>query len=71
MSSDGIETGVYYPGLVWDHEAYRAHPNVRRDDTPLAREYTSRCLSLPVHPGLSTRDVERVAEALDRALLAS
>ena len=71
MSSDGIETGVYYPGLVWDHEAYRTHPNVRRDDTPLAREYTSRCLSLPVHPGLSTRDVERVAEALDRALLAS
>jgi dTDP-4-amino-4,6-dideoxygalactose transaminase len=71
MWSDGVDTGVYYPGLVWDHDAYRTHPNVHRDDTPLAREYTSRCLSLPVHPGLTTRDLERVAESLDRALLAS
>jgi len=71
MSSEGVDTGVYYPGLVWDHEAYRNHPNVHRDDTPLARECTARCLSLPVHPGLSTYDLERVAEALDHALLAS
>jgi perosamine synthetase len=71
MSSDGVDTGVYYPGLVWDHDAYRNHPNVHRDDTPLASEYTSRCLSLPVHPGLATRDLERVAESLNRALLDS
>jgi perosamine synthetase len=71
MSSDGVDTGVYYPGLVWDHDAYRNHPNVHRDDTPVARDRTSRCLSLPVHPGLSARDIERVAESLDRALRAS
>lgn len=71
MSSDGVDAGVYYPGLVWDHAAYRKHPNVHRDDTPLARECTTRCISLPVHPGLSTHDLERVAEALDRALSAS
>jgi perosamine synthetase len=71
MSSAGVDTGVYYPGLVWDHEAYRNHRNVHRDDTPLARECTTRCLSLPVHPGLSRRDLERVAGALDEALLAS
>ncbi len=71
MSSAGVDTGVYYPGLVWDHEAYRNHRNVHRDDTPLARECTARCLSLPVHPGLSRRDLERVADALDQALLAS
>ena len=71
MSSAGVDTGVYYPGLVWDHEAYRNHRNVHRDDTPLARECTTRCLSLPVHPGLSERDLERVAGALDQALLAS
>jgi len=70
MSSDGVDTGVYYPGLVWDHDAYRNHPNVHRDDTPVARDCTSRCLSLPVHPGLSARDIERVAESLDRALRA-
>ena len=71
MSSDGVDTGVYYPGLVWDHEAHRDHPNVLRDDTPVARDCTSRCLSLPVHPGLSARDLERVAESLDRALRSS
>jgi perosamine synthetase len=71
ISSDGIDTGVYYPGLVWEHEAYRDLPNVHRDDTPVARDYASRCLSLPVHPGLSRGDLERVAEALGRAVRAS
>jgi perosamine synthetase len=70
MSSDGIDTGVYYPGLVWDHDAYRDHPNVHRGDTPVARDFASRCLSLPVHPGLSTRDLERVAVSLERAIRA-
>jgi dTDP-4-amino-4,6-dideoxygalactose transaminase len=68
MSSAGIDTGVYYPGLVWDHSAYRDLPNLHRDDTPVALDCTTRCLSLPVHPGLSTGDIERVAEQLDRAL---
>jgi perosamine synthetase len=71
LSSDGVDAGVYYPRLVWDHDAYRDHPNVHRDDTPTARDYTSRCLSLPIHPGLGPGDLERVAEALDRALRAS
>jgi dTDP-4-amino-4,6-dideoxygalactose transaminase len=71
MSSDGVDAGVYYPGLVWEHSAYRDHPNVHRDNTPVARDSTSRCLSLPVHPGLSTSDIERVAETLHRALRAS
>ena len=71
LSSNGIDTGVYYPGLVWDHDAYRDHPNVHRDDTPKALEFTSRCLSLPIHPGLCPGDLERVAETLDRAVRAS
>jgi perosamine synthetase len=71
MSSAGIDTGVYYPGLVWDHSAYRDLPTVHRDDTPVALDCTTRCLSLPIHPGLSTSDIERVAEQLDRALRAS
>src|SRR3984893_104763 len=70
MSSEGVDTGVYYPALVWDHDAYRNHPNVNRDDTPVARDCTSRCLSLPVHPGLGAHDLERVAASLNRALLA-
>lgn len=71
MASDGVDTGVYYPGLVWDHDAYRDHPNVHRDDTPVARDCTSRCLSLPVHPGLGAHELERVAESLGRAIRAA
>jgi perosamine synthetase len=67
MSSAGVDAGVYYPGLVWDHDAYRHHANVHRDDTPVARNIASRCLSLPVHPGLSRHDLERVADTLTAA----
>jgi perosamine synthetase len=71
MASCGVDAGVYYPNLVWDHDAYRHHPNVHRDDTPVARDVASRCLSLPVHPGLSDHDLERVAETLSAAIRAA
>lgn len=71
MSAHGVDAGVYYPGLVWDHDAYRHHPNVHRDDTPKALGIASRCLSLPVHPGLSRGDLERVAETLAAAVRAA
>jgi perosamine synthetase len=71
MSSSGVDAGVYYPGLVWDHDAYRHHPNVHRDETPVARDFASRCLSLPVHPGLSSQDLERVADTLTAAVHAA
>jgi perosamine synthetase len=71
MSSNGVDAGVYYPGLVWDHDAYRHHPNVHRDDTPVAHDVASRCLSLPVHPGLSSDDLERVADTLTEAVRAA
>jgi dTDP-4-amino-4,6-dideoxygalactose transaminase len=71
MSANGVDAGVYYPGLVWDHDAYRHHPNVHRDDTPRALAIASRCLSLPVHPGLSRADLERVAETLAAAVAAA
>jgi len=71
MSSCGVDAGVYYPTLVWDHDAYRQHHNVHRDDTPIARDVASRCLSLPVHPGLNAHDLERVAETLAAAIRAA
>jgi perosamine synthetase len=69
MRAEGVDSGVYYPRLVWDYEVYRDHPGVVQDDTPRARDAAQRCLSLPVHPGLDPSDLERVAEALIGALL--
>jgi perosamine synthetase len=68
LEEDGIDAGVYYPALVWDHVAFRDHPGVRRDPTPRAAEAARRCLSLPVHPALSTGDIDRVAASLLHAL---
>ena len=68
MQGQGVETAVYYPRLVWDYPVYREHPGVKHDDTPVARDAAKRCLSLPVHPGVSDPELEQVAAALLHAL---
>lgn len=68
MREAGVDSGVYYPRLVWDYPVYRDHPGVVPDETPTARDAAARCLSLPVHPGLAKEDVELVADALLGAL---
>jgi dTDP-4-amino-4,6-dideoxygalactose transaminase len=37
-------------------------------DLPGARSYYARCLSLPLFPGMTEADVERVVEALSASL---
>jgi len=68
MATNGVQAGVYYPSLVWDHDVYRRHPAVRQDETPVAADVTRRCLSLPVHPRLVDSDLERVVTAFVDAL---
>jgi dTDP-4-amino-4,6-dideoxygalactose transaminase len=69
MDDAGIECGVYYPRLVWDHEVYRRNTSVVTAPAPVAQAAARRCLSLPVHPGLDSSDVERIATELRAALL--
>jgi perosamine synthetase len=64
MARDGVQTGVYYPRLVWDYPPFRTHPGVIKADTPRARDAAARCLSVPVHPALHPGDVERIATSL-------
>jgi dTDP-4-amino-4,6-dideoxygalactose transaminase len=68
MREGGVHVNAYYPALVWDHPPYRVSRQVRRDDTPFAALVASRCLSLPVHPGLEASDLDRIVAALDEAL---
>lgn len=68
LGSAGIECGVYYGRLVWDHAAYRDHPLVVAEPAPRAADAARRCLSLPVHPGLGSTDLDRIATALMAAL---
>jgi perosamine synthetase len=68
LQGEGVSSGVYYPRPVYDYDCYRSHPNVVIDETPVATEVASRCLSLPVHGRLSDDDVEQVADALRKVL---
>jgi dTDP-4-amino-4,6-dideoxygalactose transaminase len=60
----GVEAGVYYPRLAWDYPVYRTHPGVVTDPTPRAEAIARRCMSLPVHPGLSEHEIDAVADAV-------
>jgi perosamine synthetase len=59
LSTHGVGTGVYYPRGVHRLPAYR-----RPVDLPQTDLAARQCLSLPVHPALSERDLARVAEAV-------
>lgn len=69
LARAGIASGVYYPRPVYDYECYRSHPLVRLDPCPNTERITSEVVSLPVHPGLSDRDIERIID-VSRSLLA-
>lgn len=71
LGAEGIEARVYYPSIIPDMEPYRDHPRI---DAHLSLERARRAartaLSLPLHPRVDERDVERLADAL-RSSLAS
>ena len=56
----GIGTGVHYPVPVHCQQPYRE----LGADCPAAERASSEMLSIPVHPGVSEADRERVAAAL-------
>lgn len=60
----GVEAGIYYRKVVFDHQCFLAHPGVVAADVPLARSATDQVLSLPVHHHLSEREVESVVAAV-------
>jgi dTDP-4-amino-4,6-dideoxygalactose transaminase len=68
LAENGIETGIYYPRVVHDYDCFRTHPGVVATPVPEAARAAREVLSLPVHPHLSTNDVDRVVDVVRRAL---
>lgn len=64
LQEAGVGAGVYYPKLIGDYDAYRDHPRVRIEETPVAARVASQVLSLPVHQWLSDDDIARIIEAV-------
>jgi dTDP-4-amino-4,6-dideoxygalactose transaminase len=69
LKSRGIGTGVYYPKVVFDYDAYRDHPMISTGSFPNAETAAREVVSLPVHPHLREADLDRIATEI-RALLA-
>ena len=68
LTERGVESGVYYPRLVFDHGPYEGHPQVAPDKVPRAREAVDQVLSLPVHQHLSLQNLDTVIEAIRHLL---
>lgn len=70
LAAAGIETGVYYPRVVFDADPYRGHPLVRGDlaAVPNATAAAAEVLSLPVHWALTDDDCARIVDATRAAL---
>lgn len=64
LSERGVGSGVYYPKLVFDYEAYADHPQIRRSEVPVAEQLTHQVLSLPVHAALETADLDAIVRAV-------
>lgn len=63
LESRGIETAIHYPTALPFLDAYEAR-NFRREDFPVAAEFTGRILSLPMYPELTTEMIKYVSESI-------
>ncbi len=63
-----IETLVHYPILIPLEEAYR-EMGYRREDFPLAYEWSRKILSLPFFPEIKESEMEEVVQQVERYLM--
>jgi dTDP-4-amino-4,6-dideoxygalactose transaminase len=60
LAERGVDAGVYYPIPIHEQDAYAdVHA-----DLPVAERAADRVLSLPVHPGLDSVDLDAIADAV-------
>jgi perosamine synthetase len=64
LAEQGIQSSVHYPKPLPAQKLYR---ELGYDDSafPMARALSQQLLSLPVHPGLSESDLERIVKAVN------
>jgi dTDP-4-amino-4,6-dideoxygalactose transaminase len=68
MRAAGVQTSVHYPA-IHQFDFYRR--SYGQNSLPNTERFSERQLTLPLHPGLSAGDVDRVVAALSRALSAA
>jgi dTDP-4-amino-4,6-dideoxygalactose transaminase len=64
LAAVGIDTGIYYPRPVYEYECFRADRRLRDARAPRAERLAREVISLPVHPGLDSDDLERIIDGV-------
>jgi dTDP-4-amino-4,6-dideoxygalactose transaminase len=67
LEAQEIGCGIHYPTPIHLHEAY-ADLGYHAGDFPVSEEWSKRTVSLPIFPEMTNEEVDRVAEAVHRAL---
>jgi dTDP-4-amino-4,6-dideoxygalactose transaminase len=62
-ANDVIVRRYFYP-LISDFPMYRGLPSANRDNLSVASEAARKVLCLPIHPALSTNDLERIVSII-------
>ena len=62
LAEAGIATGIYYPMPIHKQPVYRSMGY--RDNLPISEKFASEVLSLPVHPGLTREDLDRIVNGI-------
>lgn len=70
LRAGGIETGIHYSPAIHEHAAWRGH-TLKHGALPQAEAWAAEELSLPMHPELMPREIQRVVEAVRAAVPAS
>ncbi|MCP2270547.1 DegT/DnrJ/EryC1/StrS family aminotransferase [Actinokineospora diospyrosa] len=68
LTEKGIGNGTYYPKVVFDYDCYRDNPNVITSDVPVASRVAQQALSLPVHPKLTTEQIDTIVATVREVL---
>ena len=63
LRSLGVESGIYYPTPVHRLEAYKSQA-----DLPVTEQLAKSCLSLPIHPRLSRKQIDSVVHSVKQVL---
>ena len=64
LEANGIGCGIYYPVPVHMQELYRKINKVQPDNLGVSERLSKEVASIPVHPGLSHEELEKIVSVI-------
>ena len=65
LEKRGIQCGVHYPIPIHLQPVYKKLYGYRGGEYPLSEEFSTKCLSIPMHPFLDIDDIKYVSEMIE------